>query len=78
MPKGGKVQWYVDGKKAGTDSTLTVKDSISSYTVTVVVTDKNGNQTMDEEKVTIKNSFFDKIIWFFKHLFNPGAYDIKQ
>ena len=78
VPEGGSVQWYIDGKKAGTDSTFTVKDSISSYTVTVVVTDKNGNQTMDEEKVTIKNSFFDKLIWFFVHLFNPGAYDIKQ
>lgn len=78
VPSGGSVQWYIDGKKAGTDSTLTVKDSKNSYTVTVVVTDKNGNQTMDEEKVTIKNSFFDKLIWFFVHLFNPGAYDIKQ
>ena len=78
VPSGGKVQWYVDGKKAGTDSTLTVKDSKESYTVKVVVTDKNGNQTMDEEEVTIKNGFFDKLIWFFVHLFNPGAYDVKQ
>ena len=78
VPSGGKVQWYVDGKKAGTDSTLTVKESKESYIVKVVVTDKNGNQTMDEEEVTIKNGFFDIIIWFFVHLFNPGAYDVKQ
>lgn len=78
VPEGGSVQWYIDGKKSGTDSELTVKDSKNSYTVTVVVTDKNGKQTMDEEKVTIKNSLFDKLIWFFVHLFNPGAYDIKQ
>ncbi|MBR4766928.1 MAG: leucine-rich repeat protein, partial [Clostridia bacterium] len=78
VPAGGSVQWYVNGNKAGTDSTLTVKESTSSYTVKVVVTDKNGNQTMDEEAVTIKNGFFDKLIWFFVHLFNPGAYDVKQ
>ena len=78
VPEGGSVQWYVNGNKAGTDSTLTVKESTSSYTVKVVVTDKNGNQTMDEEQVTIKNGFFDKLIWFFVHLFNPSAYDIKQ
>ena len=78
VPSGGKVQRYVDGKKAGTDSTLTVKESTNSYTVKVVVTDKNGNQTMDEEQITIKNGFFDKLIWFFVHLFNPGAYDVKQ
>ncbi len=78
VPEGGSVQWYVNGQKAGTDSTLTVKDSASSYTVTVVVTDREGNQTMDEESVTIKSTFFDKLVWFFKHLFSPGAYDIKQ
>ena len=78
VPSGGKVQWYVDGKPAGTDKTLTVKDMKTDYTVKVVVTDKNGNQTMDEEQVTIKHGFFDIIIWFFVHLFNPGAYDVKQ
>jgi hypothetical protein len=78
VPEGGSVQWFVDGKAAGNDRTLTVKEKTASYTVKVVVTDKNGNQTADEEKVTIKSGFFDKLIWFFKHLFNPGAYDIKQ
>ena len=78
VPSGGSVQWYVDGKPAGTDKTLTVKDMKTDYTVKVVVTDKNGNQTMDEEQVTIKHGFFDIIIWFFVHLFNPGAYDVKQ
>ncbi|MBR6940008.1 MAG: leucine-rich repeat protein, partial [Clostridia bacterium] len=78
VPEGGSVQWYVDGKPAGSDSTLTVKDKTGDYTVKAVVTDKNGNQTMDEEQVTIKHGFFDIIIWFFVHLFNPGAYDVKQ
>ncbi len=78
VPEGGKVQWYVDGKPASNDSTLTVKDKTGDYTVKAVVTDKNGNQTMDEEQVTIKHGFFDIIIWFFVHLFNPGKYDVKQ
>ena len=78
VPDGGSVQWYIDGEPAGSDKTLTVEDRKSSYKVTIVVTDKDGNQTMDEEQVTIKNGFFDKIVWFFKHLFNPGACNVVQ
>ena len=78
VPEGGSVQWYVDGSPAGNGSTLTVKDKTNDYAVKVVVTDRNGNKTMDEEQVTIKHGFFDIIIWFFVHLFNPGAYDVKQ
>ncbi len=78
IPNGGSVQWYVNGEKAGNAETLTVKNTTSSYLVQIVAMDKDGNQTMDEEYVTIKNGFFDKLIWFFKHLFNPEAYNIKQ
>lgn len=78
VPEGGSVQWYVDGSPASNGSTLTVKEKTNDYTVKVVVTDKNGNKTMDEEQVTIKHGFFDILIWFFVHLFNPGAYDVKQ
>jgi hypothetical protein len=78
VPEGGSVQWYVDGSPAGKDKTLTVKDMTKDYTVKVVVTDKDGKQTMDEEQVTINHGFFDIIIWFFVHLFNPGAYDVEQ
>ncbi|MCR5149874.1 MAG: leucine-rich repeat protein, partial [Clostridiales bacterium] len=78
VPEGGSVQWYVDGKESGNEQTLTVKESKKSYTVTVAITDRNGNRTKDTEKVTIKSGFFDKLIWFFVHLFNPGAYNIKQ
>ena len=78
VPEGGSAQWYVDGKEAGNGSTLMVSDRTSDYTVTVVVTDKNGRQTVDEENVTIRNGLFDKIIWFFVHLFNPNAYTVWQ
>lgn len=78
VSKGGSVQWYVDDKPAGNGSTLTVKDMKTDYNVKVVVTDKNSNKSMDEEHVTIKHGFFDILIWFFVHLFNPGAYVIKQ
>lgn len=77
-PEGVSIQWYVNGNPAGNGSTLTVKDKTNDYTVKVIVTDKNGNKTMDEEQVTIKHGFFDILIWFFVHLFNPGAYDVKQ
>lgn len=78
VPEGGSVQWYVDGSPASNGSTLTVKEKTNDYTVKVVVTDKNGNKTMDEEQITIKHGLFDILIWFFVHLFNPGAYDVKQ
>ena len=78
VPEGSSVQWYINGNKAGTDSTLTVKESTGGYEVKVIATGSDGKQTMDEEKVTIKNGFFDKLIWFFVHLFNPGAYIIEQ
>ena len=78
VPKGGNIQWFVDNEQAGNDETLTVKEKTADYTVTLFFTDKNGIQCMDEEKVIIKNGFFDKIIWFFVHLFNPDAYEIKQ
>ena len=78
VPKGGAVQWYVDDEPAGNDETLTVKEKTTDYTVSIIYTDKNGKQIYDEEKVIIKNGFFDKIIWFFKHLFVPNAYIIKQ
>ena len=78
VTEGGSVQWYVDGNPAGNGNTLTVKDKTNDYTVKVIVTDRNGNKIMDEEQVTIKHGFFDILIWFFVHLFNPGAYDVKQ
>lgn len=78
VPKGGVIQWFVNDEPAGNDETLTVKEKTSDYTVSIIYTDKNGKQIYDEEKVIIKNGFFDKIIWFFKHLFVPGAYNIKQ
>ena len=78
VPDGGTAQWYVDGKESGKGNVLVVSDMTSDYTVTVVVTDRNGKQTVDEEKVTIRNGLFDRIIWFLVHLFNPEAYRIWQ
>ena len=78
VPEGGSVQWYVDDKPAGNVEILSVGEKTDNYTVKVVVTDANGNQTCDTENITIKHSFWDKIVYFFKHLFNPGAYVVKQ
>ena len=78
VPEGGSVQWYVDDKAAGNGETLSVGAKTDNYTVKVVVTDANGNQTCDTENITIKHSFWDKIVYFFKHLFNPNAYVVTQ
>ena len=78
VPQGGSVQWYIDDKPAGNGKTLTVRDSTNSYTVKTVVTAADGSQTVDEQEVTISNTFFDKVIWFFRSIFNPTSLEVNQ
>ncbi len=78
VPEGGSVQWFVDGKPAGSDATMTVKNAKTGYTVSVVVTSPYGTQTEDEERVTIKTDFWSKIVWFFTHLLFPARFRIDQ
>ena len=76
--EGSSVEWFVDGQSAGNDATLTVKGKKNSYTVRVVVTAPGGSQKTDEERVTIKNDFWSKIVWFFTHLLFPGRFIVEQ
>ena len=78
VPDRGSVQWYLNDEPAGTDSTLIVEEGREEYTVRAVVTARDGSKTADEEKVTIKNGFFDKIIWFFKYIFSRKSLTVIQ
>lgn len=78
IPDGSSAEWFIDDAPAGNGSTLKVENKTSDYTVKVIVTAKDGTRTVDTETIHIKNGFFDIIIWFFKHLFNPDAYVINQ
>ncbi len=74
------VHWFINGKDSGTGKTFKVEEAKADYTVQAKLIDKSGKTTSESEKETvkIKHGFFDIIIWFFRHLFNPGAYDKKQ
>ncbi len=75
VPEGAKVQWYLNGKPAGTDSALEVKDATENYSVDVIVTRKDNTQWKYHLEIKIKNGFFDKLFWFFVHLFIPGVFE---
>ena len=75
VPEGAKIQWFLNGKPAGTDSTLEVKDATENYNVDVTVTRKDNTQWKLHLEIKIKNGFFDKLFWFFIHLFIPGIFE---
>lgn len=74
VPQGNTVQWYVDNRPSGNGLTLPVEAKDRSYVIKVVLTDEDGNKVSESENVIIKNTLWDKIVYFFKHLFNPNAY----
>ncbi len=76
IPEGGRVEWYPSNKNFshsvssdGTTCTITPSKS-GDTTFTAVVYDAEGNiVSADEQKMTSKAGFFDKLIAFFKKLF---------
>ena len=74
------VHWFVNGKDSGTGETFKVEEAKADYTVQAKFINKSGKTEFESKKETvkIKSGIFDKIIWFFVHLFNPDAYDKKQ
>lgn len=77
IPEGAKVQWYLNGKTAGTELTLEVKEATENYNVDVVVTQKDNTQFKYHLEIKIKNEFINKLFWFFVHLFVPGLFTIE-
>ena len=76
IPEGGKVEWYPSNgnfiysvSSDGTTCTITPEKS-GDTTFTATIYDADGNPvSTDEQTMTAKAGFFDKIIAFFKKLF---------
>ena len=67
VPKGGKILWYIDGKKAGEGESFRVENPEKDYTVQARIADKSGKEVAQSEtvKVKVSHGFFDKIkAWF--------------
>ena len=80
LPDGVTAHWFLDGKDCGVKETLTVPEAKEGYSIQVKLLDPQGNVMAESETETIKvrNGFFDKLIWFIVHLFNPAAYRIDR
>ena len=70
-PAGTTVHWIIDGKDVGTGETYTVSQATKDYTVQVKLYDADGTElyTSEIETVKVNNSFFARLIAFFKQLF---------
>ena len=76
IPEGGYVEWVASNNNftfnvSNVSKTCKIKPSISgSTTFTATVYDKDGNPiSIDEQVMTSKAGFFDKLIAFFKSIF---------
>ena len=76
LPDGWRIEWSADNGNFGYSisadgSTCTITPSKSGNTTfTVTIYDADGNEiSKDEQTMTSKAGFFDKIIAFFKKIF---------
>ncbi|MBR4767011.1 MAG: hypothetical protein IK085_09655, partial [Clostridia bacterium] len=67
LPEGAEIHWFVNGEDVGTGSSYKVEDPTEDYTIQAKVIDKDGNvlAETEEQKVTVKNGFFDRLKAFF-------------
>ena len=70
LPEGAEVHWFVNGEDVGTGESCTVEDPTDDYTIQAKVIDKDGNiiAESEEQKVEVKNGFFDRLKAFFAEL----------
>ena len=63
--------WYINGSRQNVEgNTIVINAPTSSYKIMCETVDRYGNLIRSKEvSVTIKNGFFDKIIYFFRNLF---------
>ncbi len=80
LPNGASIHWFLNNDDCGPGETLTVTNAKESYSIQVKILGKDGGILAESktETVKVRNGFFDKIIWFFEHLFNPGKYIIDR
>lgn len=63
VPQGGKIVWYVDGKKVGEGKTFKVENPEKDYTIQAKIVDKSGKTVAESETVNVKvkSGLFDRI-----------------
>ncbi len=77
VPEKAVIVWYIDGIEKGEGETFRVKFESGTKTIEVKLVDENGvvyqdttkSEISDNENITIKAGFFQKLISFFKDLF---------
>ena len=69
MPEGATAHVFYNGEDRGEGTSIEVKEPTGDYTVECKVLDADGNEiaTSGEIKVKVKNSFFDRLKWFFNN-----------
>ena len=69
VPEGATAHIFYNGEDRGEGTSIEVKEPTDDYTVECKVLDKDGNEiaTSGEIKVKVKNSFFDRLKWFFNN-----------
>ena len=69
IPDGATAHVFYNGEDRGEGTSIEVKEPTDDYTVECKVLDKDGNEiaTSGEIKVKVKNSFFDRLKWFFNN-----------
>ena len=69
VPEGATAHVFYNGEDRGEGTSIEVKEPTGDYTVECKVLDADGNEiaTSGEIKVKVKNSFFDRLRWFFNN-----------
>ena len=69
VPDGATAHVFYNGEDRGEGTSIEVKEPTDDYTVECKVLDAEGNEiaSSGEIKVKVKNSFFDRLKWFFNN-----------
>ncbi|MBR3439786.1 MAG: hypothetical protein IKH13_09825, partial [Clostridia bacterium] len=69
MPERASAHIFINGEDRGEGMTYEVKEPTDDYTVECKVINENGDEiaTSGEIKAKVKNSFFDRLRWFFNN-----------
>ncbi|MBR3620771.1 MAG: InlB B-repeat-containing protein [Clostridia bacterium] len=69
VPEGATAHVFYNGEDRGEGTSIEVKEPTEDYTVECKVLDADGNEiaSSGEIKVKVKNSFFDRLKWFFNN-----------
>ncbi len=71
IPFDSQIKWFVNGEHRSSGETFTMTEADESFEVYFTVDDGSGYVIKSEtETVTVKNSFFSKLLAFFRLIFN--------